>query len=331
MSVDAGAGEGDRFRVLALDGGGIRGAFTASVLAELEERTGVRSAERFDLIVGTSTGGLLAITLALGHPARRMCQLYRDSGGSIFPLQGRLSRLQGLFRQAHRAKYPQAALRAALTEVLGQEKLGAAQTRLVVPAYDITTGRVFVFKTRHLERFAYDIDVPAVEVGMSTSAAPTFFPANLLPDHAEVAYVDGGVWANTPVMVGITEAAGFLGRSVDQLDVLSVGTTSPVPDYSDLVRSGLFRWGPKMINLFMTAQAQGAVAMAQVLCGDRFHRINATVPDDWMALDNTARVDKLIGAGSAEARKDGNYRVAREMFFNDTPVQPFEPVRAGRS
>lgn len=247
----------DRFRVLALDGGGVRGAFTASVLAELENSTGTRCAERFDLITGTSTGGLLAIALAMGHPAEELCELYRRNGNAIFPLEGRTSRFLGLLRQFVKSKYDQGALRGALKEVLGDAKLGAAHTRLVIPAYDITTGRVFVFKTRHLDRFRYDVDVKAVEIAMCTAAAPTYFPANLLPEHAKVSYVDGGVWANAPVMVGITEAVGFLGRRLDELDVLSVGTTAPVPDFSDEIRSGLIGWGPRMASLLMTARIAG--------------------------------------------------------------------------
>jgi uncharacterized protein len=324
--VESGRG---RFRILALDGGGIRGAFTASVLAELEKQTGTRCGERFDLITGTSTGGLLAIALALGHPAERLCQLYRENGRTIFPLVGRVKRFGGLLRQLRKNKYDQTALRAVLTSVLGEARLGDARTRLVIPAYDLTNGRVFVFKTRHIDRFRYDVNVPAVEIAMCTSAAPTYFPANLLPEHARTAYVDGGVWANTPVMVGITEAVGFLGKSLDALDVLSVGTTSPVPDFSDEIRSGLVGWGPRLSSLFMTAQAQGTVAMAEVLCGKSFHRINAVVPNDWMAMDSIESVEKLIGAGLAEAHKNANYRVVSSRFLNDDPAEPFRDAGTG--
>lgn len=78
----------------------------------------------------------------------------------------------------------------------------------------------------------------------------------------------------------------------------------------------------------MTAQAQGSVAMAQVLCPNRVHRINAEVPNDWIAMDSTKSVDKLIGAGRVEARKDANYRVVSETFLNDIPVKPFVAVGA---
>ncbi|MCG7597158.1 CBASS cGAMP-activated phospholipase [Mycobacterium sp. PSTR-4-N] len=325
METDRARAADDRFRILALDGGGVRGAFTAAVLAEFEERTNTTCAERFDLITGTSTGGLLALALAMGHPARELCDLYRNNGRAIFPLDGRLSRLRGTLRQVFGSKFGQKALREQLTKVLGNEKLGGARTRLVIPAYDITTGRVFAFKTRHLERFRFDVDIEAVEIAMCTSAAPTYFPANLLPQRGNAAYVDGGIWANAPVMVGLVEAVGFLEVPLDRIDLLSVGTTSSVPSFSNELRSGLLGWGPHLSNLFMTAQAQGAVAMAQVLCRDRLHRINAAVPDDWMAMDNTKSVEKLIAAGRAEAQKVANYAVVSERFLNATAVTPFVP------
>lgn len=325
MAMDAQREDGgsDRFRILSLDGGGIRGAFTAAVLAEFEKGTNTRCAERFDLITGTSTGGLLALALALGHPAERLCELYLENGRAIFPLDGRFSRLRGSLRQLTRSKYDPTALRAAVTKVLGKETLGAARTRLVIPAYDITTGRVFVFKTRHVERFRFDTGIEAVEIAMCTSAAPTYFPAHSLPQRGDAAYVDGGIWANAPVMVGLVEAVGFLGIPVDQIDILSVGTTSPVPTFSGELRSGLWGWGPRLSNLFMTAQAQGSVSMAQVLCGDRLHRINAVVPDDWMAMDSTKSVAKLIATGRAEAQKDANYSLVAKRFLNGKPVERF--------
>ena len=78
-----------------------------------------------------------------------------------------------------------------------------------------------------------------------------------------------------------------------------------------------------MASLFMTAQTQSAAAMAQVLCGTRFHRINHTVPNDWMAMDSTKSVEKLISAGRAEAAKEANFRVVTERFLNDIPIEPF--------
>lgn len=320
------APEDKRFRILALDGGGIRGAYTAGVLAALEAATGQRCVDHFDLMAGTSTGGLLAIGLAMGVPASTLSDFYRDHGSNIFPLTGPVTKIRRSARQLFRPKYDHAELRTTLHAVLGDMTMADAKTRLVIPSYDITEGRIFLFKTGHDERFQFDLSLPATEIALATSAAPTYFPAQLIGDHANVAYIDGGVWANSPSLVGVVEAIGFLGQRVDDLDVLSIGTTMGVPDFGGQSRSGLIKWGTGLINMFMTAQSQGSVAMTEVLTlKDRHHRINAVVPDDWSAMDNPSRVGDLIARGNNDAKKDANLRPATQRFLNGKHVAPFVP------
>ena len=111
------------FRILSLDGGGIKGAFTASVLATLEEDTGYAVADHFDLIAGTSTGGIIAIGLGLGLPARRICDFYAEKGSTIFPGTSLVQRTRGLFRQFFKPKHSHAVLRDALRDVLAHASL----------------------------------------------------------------------------------------------------------------------------------------------------------------------------------------------------------------
>ncbi|MCB1738373.1 MAG: patatin-like phospholipase family protein, partial [Gammaproteobacteria bacterium] len=172
------------FRILSLDGGGIKGAFAASVIATLEENTGCAAADHFDLIAGTSTGGIIAIGLGLGLPARKICDFYAEKGPTIFPGTSLVQRTEGFFRQLFGPKHSQAVLRDALAEVFGQRKFGESKCRLAIPAYDAIGGRIFVIKTAHHERFRYDVDAPAVEVALATSAAPTYFAAAPFPAHA---------------------------------------------------------------------------------------------------------------------------------------------------
>ena len=141
------------FRILSLDGGGIKGAFSASVLATLEEDIGQKVADHFDLIVGTSTGGILAIGLGLGLSARDICDFYLKKGEAIFPGISMVERTRGLLRQLFKPKHSHAVLRAALTEVLGTRKFGESKCRLVIPTYDAIAGRIFLMKTAHHERF----------------------------------------------------------------------------------------------------------------------------------------------------------------------------------
>ena len=230
------------FRILSLDGGGIKGAFSASVLAMLEEDTGHRVVDHFDLIAGTSTGGILAIGLGLGMPARDILKFYADKGPTIFPGTSLVTRTRGFLRQLFRPKHSHEVLRQALTEVLGTRKFGESQCRLVIPTYDAVAGRIFVMKTAHHERFKYDIDAPAVDVALAASAAPTYFAAAPFPEHHHASYVDGGVWANCPALVGVTEAVGFLGQRLEDIDVLSIGCTTTPFNIAQHADSGIAQW-----------------------------------------------------------------------------------------
>jgi patatin-like phospholipase/acyl hydrolase len=176
------------FRILSLDGGGIMGAFGAAVLAEFEvdcrRVTGKGLTDQFDLITGTSTGGIIAIGLGMGASPEQILGLYRDRGSRIFPRASGLDGwLPGFFRNVLGPKYSPDALRQAIEGVVGQKTLADAKTRLLVPAYDATMGRVYVFKTPHVPPGdARDADKRAVDVALATSAAPTYFPAHEVGD-----------------------------------------------------------------------------------------------------------------------------------------------------
>ena len=139
----------------------------------------------------------------------------------IFPKRSVLRVCRRLFA----AKYAPGRLEAALRRVFGETLLGESRIPLVVPAYNLGENDVYIFKTPHHERLRRDHKVPMWAVAMATSAAPTFFPAFRLPDdHARL--VDGGVWANNPAMVGVTEAVSMFGQRPEEVRVLSLGTTS---------------------------------------------------------------------------------------------------------
>ena len=214
-----------KYRILALDGGGIKGAYTASILATWEKETGKRIVDHFDLISGTSTGGIIAIGLGLGLSAQDILEFYQNYGAKIFPNLGLRQKLSLTLQHFFRPKYSHESLRAALTAVFGDRLFGESQSRLVIPTYDAVRGRIFVMKTAHLPRFTLDYKAKAVDVALTTSAAPTFFDPAKFASHANNVYVDGGVWANCPALVALMEAYHFLNQPLDQIDVLSVGTT----------------------------------------------------------------------------------------------------------
>ena len=165
-----------RFRILSLDGGGIKGTFTASVLATIEEMTEKNVAEHFDLIVGTSTGGIIAIALGLGLPAGKIRDLYVNDGPQIFHATG----VRGSLLWVLRAKYDSSRLRGALDQLFEDRLLGESATRLVIPSFDVASSDVHLFKTAHHPRFKRDYRWKAKDVAMATSAAPTYFRSSTI-------------------------------------------------------------------------------------------------------------------------------------------------------
>jgi len=182
-------------RILSIDGGGIRGMFPATFLADLEKQAPEPLHRYFDLIVGTSTGGIIAIGLAPGIRAQVIAELYETKGPEIFfqertGLRGRMDRWLAASRHLIAPKYPAERLRAELHRVLGDQKIGDARTRMMVPAFNAITKRVYIFKTRHANRFTTDDKDLAVDAAMATAAAPTFFPRHLTCKRPLSALVD---------------------------------------------------------------------------------------------------------------------------------------------
>jgi patatin-like phospholipase/acyl hydrolase len=286
----------ERFQILSLDGGGLRGMFSAAVLARLEEDLDIRVVDHFDLIAGTSTGGIIALGLGLGLAPREILQFYTDHGPRIFRDRSRLRSLRHLVR----AKYAPDALRAALTEVLGRRTFGESTKRLLITSYNIGADDVYLFRTPHLPSLTRDWRERAVDVALATSAAPTYLPGMALGGGR---LVDGGVWANNPVMVALTEAVGPLQVPLDKIRVFSLGTTTDVRHRSRrLDRGGLLPWARDAVEVLMRAQSESAAKQVRHFLGkDNVLRLNPTVPTGALGLDKVD-ADALIGLAGHESR-----------------------------
>ena len=324
-SDEPSAGTG-KFRILSLDGGGIKGAYTASVLATLEEETGCRAVDHFDLIAGTSTGGILAIGLGLGFSARDLCDFYVNRGPSIFPSTGR-KRRWGWLRQLLGPKHDHEVLRAALRDILGERRFGESGCRLVIPTYDAVKGRIFIMKTPHHPRFTYDAGAFAYDVALATSAAPTYFQAAVFPHHQGASYVDGGVWANSPAMVAVTEAIAFLGQQPGGMDILSIGTTSVPFNIADRRNAGAALWNVGIIELMFEAQVEAARAQAGLIAGG-LHRIDSMLKRGQVTLDRAdpQTIADLISLGRGDAVMRANLEAVKARFLNGVRPGPYQPV-----
>lgn len=303
------------FHVLSLDGGGLKGLFAAAVLAELQEDFGAAVADRFDLVTGTSTGGLIALGLGAGLSPEEIVDFYVREGPQVFG--GGRSRVRQIFGPKHSG----AGLRTALEAVFGSKRLGDSKVRLVIPSYSLDSNDVYLFKTPHHERLIRDYKESMVDVALATASAPTFLPIHRLRNNR---LVDGGVWANNPVLVGVAEAVSMLDIPLDRIRVLSLGATDPVVDLGrKLDPGGLMAWARAGKSLLLRAPALGALHAAEHLIGPgNVQRVDPVVPDGIFALD---KIDgpRLRGLAEDVARRESE-RLRR--FFEHTPG-PYEPLR----
>lgn len=300
-----------RCQVLSLDGGGLRGIFSAAALAALEEDLDSPVLEHFDLVTGTSTGGLIALALAAGIPARSILEFYVDEGLQIF----RHPRRRAL-RHLVRSKYDGHALESAVRLQLGERVLADSRVRLVIPAFDLTRRDIYLFKTPHHPCLRRDWRVPMWEVALATTAAPTYLPAHVLQGDRSV-LADGGVWANNPCLVGVTEAVSMLRAPLTSIRLLSIGTTSEVRRTSSRVRrGGIIQWlgGSSLVDTLLSGQSTGAFTAASHLLGsENVLRINPPVPRGLLHLDRLAPDDAIAWA-AGETRRAAQQ--IEEHFFD---------------
>jgi patatin-like phospholipase/acyl hydrolase len=323
-----GAGAEKFFRILSLDGGGIRGVFPAAFLARLEEHLDHPIGRYFDLIAGTSTGGIIAIGLGLGLPARDVLKLYVEQGPAIFDqdhgafinwIRQRVRELKHWFVTKHSSE----PLRKALEDVLGRRTLGESQTRLVIPAWHPVLERVYIYKTAHHPRLETDYKQPAIDAAMATAAAPTFLKPHMTESAVEL--VDGGVWANNPIGVAAIEAVGLLGWPADRLKILSIGTITE-PGKLPRLR-GKLPMATSLTRLFMAGQAHSALGTAKIITGDvhdrkAIWRIDQVAPEGRYTLDNAARIFEMRDRAFVEARDQ--LPELRRHFFG-APAEEFHP------
>ncbi|MCK4355895.1 patatin-like phospholipase family protein [Candidatus Bipolaricaulota bacterium] len=285
------------FKILAIDGGGFRGVYSAHLLKRIEAECGIDWRRDFDLLAGTSTGSIIAAGLALGKSASEVLDVYTQHGTEIFrkPLGPR----RGLFV----SKYPKSSLRSVLGDFFGDVRLGEIETPLIIPATDIGNGCVHVFKSAYDEEFVRDSEVRVADAVLASCSAPTYFPPMLLPGEKPYLLADGGLWANSPSLVAAIDAKCRLDAKLDDLRILSIGTGKAKRFYSikRFKRRGLFGWGvatrwgrSKFIQMLLNLQSETANNMVGLLLNqDQILRLNFE-SDKSLPLDRPEEFDDLI-------------------------------------
>ncbi|HEU5013852.1 MAG TPA: patatin-like phospholipase family protein [Roseiflexaceae bacterium] len=288
------------YRILSLDGGGIRGAFTARLLARLDGAL-PGFLQRFDLFAGTSTGGILALGLAAGLSPDELVDLYRDNGAAIFD-DSWLDNLKDLGNVAG-AQYSNTNLTRVLSDIFAKRNvvtLDDLPKRVLIPSFDLDDGqdprrkadKPRTWKPKFFHNYpGADSDGAEriVDVAMRTSAAPTYFPSY-------GRFIDGGVVANNPSMAALAQALNDKTgkQQVGDVCMLSLGTgTNPTFIAGDNHDWGVAQWARPIISLMM----DGGMGVADYECAQildsRYHRLSCIL-DEVIPLDCYQKVDILI-------------------------------------
>jgi predicted acylesterase/phospholipase RssA len=299
-----------KYSLLALDGGGIRGVIPARALQEIEQRMGRPISELFDMVAGTSTGGILALGLTAPAPgggprfaASDLLALYMEHGREIFPdsLLLKVRTLAGLADP----RYSPRELEDLLQDRFGATKLSEALTEVVVPTYDLSRPGPFFFKRSYARDEDHSWDIDMAKAARATSAAPTYFDPAQLPqfeDEGEHALVDGGVFANNPATAAYADALDLWKEDVE-IHVVSIGTglppqvqgrgAIPVP-FSRARGWGLAHWARPILEVVLDGAAKAVEYQMVRLCrhGDgtnpRYHRLQSDLPTADHALDDAS-------------------------------------------
>ena len=277
----------DTFHILALDGGGTRGMYTAQLLAKIEHAFETRIKTCFDLIVGTSTGAIIAGAAVSDIPMQDIVELFETETPHIF--RRRWYRIP-LFL----SKYPSEQLARVIAKHIPATPLGNIETPLMITSSEITKSDVHIFRSNYGDR---DSEITPTNKGvclrdaiLASCAAPTFFAPKSIDN---LLLADGCLWANNPSAIAATEALSVFRKAPQEIRMLSIGTGHSVNMYQQRRGWGFFTgWGgAKLTSYVMTLQAQASAHATKLLLKGNYLRVNPEI-DRW-EIDTLTQSDNL--------------------------------------
>lgn len=303
------------FRILSLDGGGIRGLLSCKLLERLEEDS-PGYLEKVDLFAGTSTGGILALGLAAGLKPAKMAEIYEKDGAAIFS-RGFWDSIGDIDRIWY-SDYDNKALKNKLEEIFGDLRLGDLKKRVLISTFHMDSGKVSKmgvrsWKPKFFQNYGddeQDCSQRVVDVALHTSAAPTFFPLHQ-------GFADGGLVANNPSMCALAQALDkkTFRQVLHNITLLSVGT-GVLPKWVEGFDEnwGFKQWAPHLISIMMDGVSGVADYQCRQLLGPRYLRLNAIFARD-IGLDNVGEIPYLIELAGKEDFKDARKWIKR--YYKD--------------
>ena len=296
----------DTFHILALDGGGTRGIYTAHLLAKIEQTFQKRIRTCFDLIAGTSTGAIIAGAAVSDIPMQDIVELFETETPHIF-------RRKWYRIPLFLSKYPSQKLAQVIAAHLPATPLNEIATPLMITSSEISKSEIHIFRSnygsRDSEIVPTDEDMNLRDAILASCAAPTFFAPKSLNNSL---LADGGLWANNPSTIALVEALSTFEKNTREIRMLSLGTGHSVNMYRNRRGWGfLTGWGgAKLTSYVMTLQSQASADIVHLLLKQNYLRINAEI--DFWELDTLTQLDNLKALAERDFEKHAE---GIETFF----------------
>ena len=257
------------FKILSIDGGGLRGIYPAHILHCIEERLKINLFESFDMITGTSTGSIIAAGIASGVNTADIVRMYKDHAAGIFkkrkfyfPNKTLKNMLQPMFDSVYDAHY----LEGLLIDIFKEKRLGEISKPLLIPSTDIGNGCVHVLKSGYSKDFTRDNSVLVKDAVLASCSAPTYFKPHKLDQYL---LADGGLWANNPALAAVIDAQKRLAIDQSDIQILTIGTGHSKMMYGMDTSS---KWGlingwkhKEFINFILSLQSQSGMNYLNLL------------------------------------------------------------------
>ena len=294
-------------KMLCIDGGGIRGIFPIAILQAIEEEFGKPVGELFDVISGTSTGSIIAASAALNTSMEEVMGRYENYGEKIFVRKAKI----GLFKSVYSDRYLRRLLKQAFREIT----LGDIEKPLLIPAVDITHGKPYVHRTDFGYSSEEELSIKLWDAVLSSCSAPIYFPPNNVNN--QYLSIDGGLWANNPSLVCVTEALHHFKTDLADIHILSIGTGQQNIDFSmgEEKYWGIRQWlpfhfptlkvTPKLLDLAMDLSSESVSYHCRLLLGDHYLRLNKELSEEVPFDDFTNMAElKYLGQQVFQDNKD---------------------------
>lgn len=305
------------FKILSLDGGGYKGLYTISLLAELEKKFRRSCFEIFDLFAGTSTGSIIALALAMGKEASEIQEMYLNLGKKIFGKKRKFSPIFNPFYNINDLyKY--------LDDIFESKTLKTIHKngkRVIIPASNISDISPRIFKTDYTEDLDQHNDYKLADIATASCAAPMYFQTHkITKNKSEEIFADGGLFANNPAVCAIIEAMAYNNQKIKNIKVVSIGTSNCESLQKNFkINKGLKDWKENLIlnTLELTSKSQEHIASFIFNQNkSNYLRISPSAQLNMINLDNINESKLLINEAINTYNKVKNEKLIIDLFEN---------------